>query len=423
LRQVGNLPRLTAREEQFFTQEYGVSTRKIRHLLCQIPVVLCSGLQQLCDTHSSQHIARQLDIWESEQKEQIQSQIRQTLDSIDLLLNNPGPQPDSSTETDAPDLASRIEALLTPLEPRPAFFAACLKELEHYKTLAKAQNEKTHPNQNEKTLSGVEEQRQILPMPLPEFRDLVRQIDICLAEQNDASRSLVEGNLRLVVSIARKYINCSLPLLDLIQEGNLGLVKAVENFDYSRGYRFSTYATYWIRRNITKALTELGRTIRLPSNQVQQLRLISSTEAKLLQKLGHAPSAEEIAAEAHLSPARVRALRKMSQQTISLQGPVSENSDSTIVDMIEDHTTTTPLDQVADSVLKESIFEAIATLKERERDILTKRYGLDGHKAQSLEQIAAGYQLSGERIRQIEIEALRRLRHPTRSKYFEGHHQ
>jgi len=241
------------------------------------------------------------------------------------------------------------------------------------------------------------------------------------AAQEDARRTMVESNLRLVVSIARRYAHLAVPFMDLIQEGNIGLMRAVEKFEYERGHRFSTYASYWIRQAVMRALSRQGRTIRIPPNIVRELSAIGAAEEALLQELGRAPAPEEVARRLKLPPARVRALRKMAQQMISLQSAAKPGGDTELVDFVADDEEHAPEFQTAQKLLLEAIADALHTLDERERDVLTLRFGLDGDEPRTFDVIGQRFGLSSERIRQIEFKALRKLRHPTRRHFFEGY--
>ena len=263
---------------------------------------------------------------------------------------------------------------------------------------------------------------QQLCMGLSEFSAQYQDVEALNARLDNARNTLVESNLRLVVSVAKKYSNYGMQFIDLIQEGNLGLVLAVDKFEPQRGYRFSTYAVWWIRQTITAALSAQSRTIRIPANLARTLHKINRMEQRLLQELGREPTPEEIAERLELAPERVRALRKMERQTISLQSPVDSEDDSQISDFIVDAKVQQP-DEVASShLLVEMITEVLETLNEREKEILTSRFGLFGQPTMTLEQLSQVFNVTHERIRQIEAAALKKLRHPSRRKYFEGYY-
>jgi len=258
--------------------------------------------------------------------------------------------------------------------------------------------------------------REIGRIPLLTYEqelDLAKRI---LEDDEEAKQKLAESNLRLVVSIAKKYVGRGMLFLDLIQEGNMGLIKAVEKFDYTKGFKFSTYATWWIRQAITRAIADQARTIRIPVHMVETINKLIRTSRHLLQQLGREPSVEEIAEEMEIPVEKVMEIQKIAQDPVSLETPIGEEDDSHLGDFIQDDDSPAPHDSAAYTLLKEQLEEVMNTLTPREAKVLKLRFGLEDGKARTLEEVGRQFQVTRERIRQIEAKALRKLRHPSRSK-------
>ena len=251
---------------------------------------------------------------------------------------------------------------------------------------------------------------------LAEIKEEIKNLQKDLDAGDEAKKRLAEANLRLVVSIAKRYVGRGMLFLDLIQEGNLGLIKAVEKFDYRKGYKFSTYATWWIRQAITRAIADQARTIRIPVHMVETINKLIRVSRQLLQELGREPSPEEIAAEMNMPGERVREILKISQEPVSLETPIGEEEDSHLGDFIQDDNVPVPADAAAFTLLKEQLEEVLGTLTEREQKVLTLRFGLEDGRARTLEEVGKEFNVTRERIRQIEAKALRKLRHPSRSR-------
>ncbi len=295
---------------------------------------------------------------------------------------------------------------------------------EHYRTLLNVQTEmaKHHRSSGVRSPVGIKsrELEKSVWLSLDEYAEQYQSLKSWLRKALRAKTEMVEANLRLVISIAKKYTNRGLSFLDLIQEGNMGLMKAVEKFEYRRGYKFSTYATWWIRQAITRSIADQARTIRIPVHMIETINKLMRVQKQLVQEYGREPTPEEVAEEILLPVDRVRAVLKMAQQPISLQSPVGESEETNFGDFIEDKGAENPCDMTAIVLLKEKIKDVLETLTERERQVLEQRFGLVDGYSRTLEEVGRQFRVTRERIRQIEAKALRKMRHPTRIRQLEG---
>lgn len=310
-----------------------------------------------------------------------------------------------------------FEEFLTNLNPIYHEISDHYEDLDAASKVSTRSKKKVNVKAIEKRLKEVELEFKIDPHDLLK---ILQEVRTGMREAHKAKTEMVEANLRLVISIAKKYTNRGLSFLDLIQEGNMGLMKAVEKFEYRRGYKFSTYATWWIRQAITRSIADQARTIRIPVHMIETLNKVMQVQKQLLQELGHEPTAEEVADEMNLPIERVQSIMKMAQQPISLQSPVGDSDDTNFGDFIEDKGAENPYDMTAYSLLREKITDVLDSLTDRERKVLSLRFGLADGYSRTLEEVGRQFKVTRERIRQIEAKALRKMRHPTRIRQLHG---
>ena len=420
LRQMGSLVRLTHEEEIFHAREFGEARGDLGSLLCRFPRLLGRHIGACRASDITELLDNNDDAASIAQRKQRLVTLLETIESVGDRLDricDQGSLAESATTRTL--LYQSLETTVGRVHFAGKFYQDCVAELEanalvmvpnYIPRLAKASDLRDLPD-----LPDLQQ------MPRPVLNETLSQIRKVYGRLEDARNTLVEGNLRLVISVAKKYLNCGLQFLDLIQEGNLGLMQAVDKFQPDRGHRFSTYAVWWIRQSITGALAVHGRTIRLPANMANMLGRIKRSERRLLQDLGREPTDDEVADSLDLEVERVRALRKMDRQTISLQSPVATADNLLVCEFVADSESKSPVEIASENLLGETIAEVLQSLTDRERTIIIHRFGINNAEMMTLEELSREFNVTHERIRQVEILALKKLRHPSRRKYFEDY--
>ena len=351
-------------------------------------------------------------------------QLRQCHEDTDLIfkkLHAKNPRGKAKLETELEKQLTSIAKIYGRFYYKQKVVEDFCEKVEEYQKKFWKFNRKLAANPNDKEFeTKIREAQQVSWHTAENFDKNNKDLRTWIKKAYGAKTEMVEANLRLVISIAKKYTNRGLSFLDLIQEGNMGLMKAVEKFEYRRGYKFSTYATWWIRQAITRSIADQARTIRIPVHMIETINKLMRVQKQLVQEYGREPTPDEIAEEIHLPVERVRAVLKMAQQPISLQAPVGDSDDTSFGDFIEDKAADNPMEEAGFAMLKEKIIDVLDTLTEREREVLEQRFGLKDGYSRTLEEVGRQFQVTRERIRQIEAKALRKMRHPTRIRKLEG---
>lgn len=404
MKQVGNIPRLTLEEELYYTKSYDIARRELYKIISHFPALIFQiiNVKKFRDSAGKTHSLIS----------PINAEIVSSAEFKDFLKEISSSISENFLENKANSQKLRENAYDKINEKMLNFYFS-----EHFYAELFSKLEETEMLFNANT-PDIEKQHSLTAKEFHKYFEFTKEE---LANMNTFCSAIIEGNLRLVISITRSYNRNGVHMLDLIQEGNIGLMTAVSRFDYKRGYSFSTYATWWIRQSVAKAATDFNRIIRIPANMINTIQLIKRTEKKLLQELGRAPTIEEMSTHTELSQAKIAALLKMTQQPISLQTIVDNEDQTQLAQFIPDKSSEPPDELASSSLLKEALKEVLETLTDREKKIIYLRFGLDNNKIHTLEEIAGIFSISRERIRQLEVIALKKLKHPDRQKYLDGY--
>jgi RNA polymerase primary sigma factor len=413
LRQMGTLPRLSHEEEIFYTNEYYQERLELDALLCHFPVVLQKNISE-CRSSEIFEVVGEDTAGDYDTLEVKKERILHLIDALEKTAEHLyviRKQVSEKSQGKRNLMYQSLERLIRRFHFHGKLYQDCIIELNSYVDAVNGKNNDV----------DIDELVDIISMPIKAFMQIMPRLNHCARHMECARNALIEANLRLVISVAKKYLNCGLPLLDLIQEGNIGLMQSIDRFEPQRGHRFSTYAVWWIRQSVTHALSMNSRTIRIPVNMANALHRIRKAERLLLQKFGREPTPEEIGECVDISVERVRALRKMERQTISLQSELGYDEDFHVFDIIFDRSTKSPSEEASENLLAETISDVLETLNERERNIISHRFGLLNCPILTLEQLSSQFDVTHERIRQIEKIALNKLRHPSRRRFFDDY--
>jgi RNA polymerase primary sigma factor len=444
LKQMGQVPLLTREQEVEISKRIEEAEIKMQDVLYRFGFIAHAHLdmaQRLLD--SRERFDRVIQDKKIESRERylkllprLSQQLQRLADTVsDHYVKKIAPAKKTAAPKDQVLFERHIEEVVK-IYPKFYFKSKIVEDFvthadDHLKTLVSLRSEhqkhsaKKNPDPQQKRHIGslsaqIDEAHRKNWMSIEQYHDRHRELKKHFREALRAKTEMVEANLRLVISIAKKYTNRGLSFLDLIQEGNMGLMKAVEKFEYRRGYKFSTYATWWIRQAITRSIADQARTIRIPVHMIETINKLIRVQKQLVQEYGREPSPEEIADEIQLPVGRVQAVLKMAQQPISLQAPVGDSDDTSFGDFIEDKSAENPADMAAIVLLKDKIKDVLESLTERERQVLEQRFGLVDGYSRTLEEVGKQFKVTRERIRQIEAKALRKMRHPTRLRQLEG---
>ena len=443
LSQMGEIPLLTREEEIFLAKQIEVSRRRFRRALLTSEFALNYCHETLIKVHRSElpfDRTIKVSMTESLEKEQILGRMpinlatienmrkRDQEDYIKLRSKDLSKSDRTEIQQHLTERRRRCVTLLEELSLRTQRLQPCMKRLEQISNRMTELDEQVNSLRN---LSSAEDERRCLQKELDDLMELTKETPQSMAAQmltiqqrygeyDKAMRDLSGGNLRLVVSIAKKYRNRGMTFLDLIQEGNTGLMRAVDKYEYRRGYKFSTYATWWIRQAITRAIADQARTIRVPVHMIETMTRLRAASRTLLQDIGREPTVEEMAELAGVPMEEARRVMRISRQPISLDKPIGESDDSAFGDFLEDRSTDSPVSNAASEMLKDKIDTVLKTLTYREREIIKLRYGLGDGYTYTLEEVGRIFKVTRERVRQIEAKAVRKLQHPVRSRQLQG---